>query len=99
MLSYDPDKIPEMDWEAYEEAQRLGLHAIHVICDPKDAQVGEHTGVSFLTFAEFLPRINDVIDLENGTKCVVQRVIFRVTRLSPKLTRLMANVYAVSPSE
>jgi hypothetical protein len=96
MWTYDPDEIPELDPETLGQAKGLGLHPIHVICDEPNSQVGDHTGVSFVAFSEFLPRVGDSIDLEDGTVCEVRRVYHKLAR-NPETNYIMLvpNVFAV----
>jgi hypothetical protein len=96
MKSYDPDGTPEMDEEAFEEADRLGMRPVFVICDEQKAKVGDISGVSFVCFAYFVPRMGERITLEDGTTCQVARVMYKLARTkSRKVIGLTPNVYAV----
>ena len=100
MINYDPDSKPEIDPEAMAEAEQLGLRVIHVICDEAGAKVGDQSGVSFVTFGDFLPRAGDRMQLEDGTVCEVKRVYFKLSRPDgSRLSVLVPNVLAtrISP--
>jgi hypothetical protein len=96
MISYDPDRIPEFDPEATEQAMEWGLHPIQVICDEPGAKVGDPAGVSFFAFARFVPRVGEKITLEDGAVCQVKNVHYKVApHPGTKVRELMANVSAI----
>ena len=72
MKSHDPDKVPELDEEAFAEADRLGLHPVYIICDEPGANAVTpqefHSSASLIS-----PRVGERLDLEDGTKCEVKR--------------------------
>ena len=39
MLNYDPDAKPNMPEELPDQARKLGLHVIHIICDESNARL------------------------------------------------------------
>jgi hypothetical protein len=94
MLNYDPDGTPQMDPTALAEAQSLGLHPIHVICDEPGAKVGDPAGVSFFAFVSFVPRIGERIKLQDGGICEVERVFYKVTPTGKFIT-MFPNVAAI----
>ena len=94
MLNYDPNEKPIVPPEILALAKREGLHPINVICEEPGAKVGDHTGVSFIGFVEFVPRIGDEIQLDDGGYCRVKRVVFKITGDS-ELRMLVPNVAAV----
>jgi hypothetical protein len=77
-INYDPDGAPDLDPAMSREAERLGMHIVHVVCDKPGAKVGGQTGVSFYAIVPFIPRAGDRIGLEDGKVCVVKGVIFGV---------------------
>ena len=96
MLNYDPDGMAEIDPDVMRRATELGYKAVHVICNEPGAKVGDPTGVSFIAFVDFLPRIGDRIKLEDRTVCEVQRVYFGTARSADgKILTLVPNVSAI----
>jgi hypothetical protein len=77
--SYDPDEKPEISQALIDEARKLGMQPVHVICDQEGAKVGESGGVSFWSITPFLPRVGEHIWLSDGGRCTVKSVIWRVT--------------------
>src|SRR5262249_30078170 len=101
-ISYDPSAVPDFDPQATDEATRLGLTPINVVCDEVGRQPGDQGGVSFTAFVSFVPRIGDRIILQDGTMCEVRRVYHKVAK-APGSTffTMVANVAAirVGPAE
>src|SRR4051812_31451166 len=96
VISYDPDKHPELSNDAVKDAESLNMQIVNVICDEPGAKVGDNTGVAFLSITPFVPRIGERIKLEDGTMCEVKMVFHRVSRLpDTKTTALVPTVLAV----
>jgi hypothetical protein len=100
MISYDPDKAPSASPELIDAAKRMGMKIVQVICDEPGAQVGADTGVSFFAAVDFIPRIGDKIDLEDGRSCEVKSVHFKVVTMrgsggKAEFINLFPNVYAM----
>ena len=96
MINYDPNGVPEVDFETFELAEKQGLKPMLIVCDEPGAKVGDVGGVSFVAFSHFVPRVGERIQLEDGKTCQVTRVYHRVTRDADakKLLQLVPNVYA-----
>ena len=96
MISYDPDEAPNIDPEAHERADAAGLHMIHVVCDEPGAKVGDAAGVSFVSYGHFLPREGEIIKLEDGKRCRVRNILYKLGRPGDgKLLMIVPNVMAV----
>jgi hypothetical protein len=96
MLSYDPNKVPELDIAACAEAQEIGLHPINIICDEPNAKEGDNTGVSFIAFVNDIPRIGERIKLEDNKTCEVKRVYYKLAHIPlRKVVVLVPNIYAI----
>jgi ABC-type ATPase involved in cell division len=96
MLSYDPDKTPQIDPVAVAEGRKHGLFPISVICDEPDAKVGDATTVQFIAFVNTVPRTGETIVIEDGSKCIVKDIRHVVVKQeSVKMFTLMPNLYAV----
>ena len=80
MISYDPDKTPNVPPELFEEAEQLGLRIVQVLCDERDAKVGDVTAVSFFALVPFLPHAGDRIELVDGTNCEVKRTYWKLVQ-------------------
>lgn len=74
MTEYDPDKRPVPSEEELACARENGLHLVQIMCDEPEAKVGDHTGMTCIALASFIPRPGDKIDLEDKTTCVVRSV-------------------------
>lgn len=94
MLNYDPDATSQVSPEEFERGLALGFHPINVICDEPDAKYGDHTGVSFIAFGPFVPRVGDQIKIQDGKLCTVTKVCFNVLG-DDKLKTIVPNVCAV----
>ncbi|EDL58259.1 hypothetical protein [Gimesia maris] len=94
MLNYDPDGTPDVNLDALHEAERLGMRPIHVICDEPGAQVGDSGCVSFMAFVHFVPRVGEIIQLEDGTHCRVHKVHYKITNVNGFIS-MMPNVDAL----
>ena len=94
MINYDPEGKPEISDEALRQARTYGMHVFQVWCDePKDKR-NDDTGVNFLTIGPFLPRVGEILTLQDGTDCVVKRAVHKVGKMgnSPALYPI---IYAV----
>ncbi|WP_169975555.1 hypothetical protein [Tautonia rosea] len=98
-INYDPDGVPDVSSEVWDQADRMGLKPIHVICDEPGARVGDPEGVSFIAFGEHLPRTGERIILEDGSRLEVRGVIHKATMGENGMISMVANVvaYRISP--
>ena len=95
-VSKDPDGIPRLDPDEFQEATSYGLHPINVTCDEPGAEVGDGGGVSFAAFVRFLPRVGDRLRIEDGSMCQVVRVYHGLVKLPNTGAYSFAhNVYAI----
>jgi hypothetical protein len=93
MINYDPHARIPLDPTLRADALRQGLHAIHVVCNEPDVKVSDQTGVSFLAFVPFVPRVGENIQLEDGNLCRVEAVWYKAVT-DEGWTTLMPNVFA-----
>ena len=80
-LSYDGDELAEVPAGMREYAIGIGCQVVNVICHSKAE--GPFTGVNYFAIVQFLPRPGDIIDLDDGTRCEVKRVMFKSGRHGP----------------
>ncbi len=92
-VNYDPNGKPEVSADMINLARDLGLQVVNVICDEGGAQVGDHTGVSFIAMTPFLPRPGDRIALEDGRICQTKCAFFKLSRMTGYIG-LVPTVYA-----
>lgn len=78
LINFDPDDTPTVTDEMARLAAERGIHPVHVICDEPNAKVGDAGGVSFMALVSFIPRAGDRIVLEDGRRCEVRRVVYKV---------------------
>lgn len=96
MLNYEPDQKPEMTPRALARAIKLHLTPVNIICNEPDAKVGDSTGVSFIAYVDYVPRIGERIVLQDETTCEVRMVYHKVV-LEPETQMIsaMINIAAV----
>ena len=92
-VNYDPSKKPEITTEMVNLAKKLNLQLVNIICDEEDAQVGDPTGLSFITMTAFLPRPEEQIILENGSVYQVKQIFFQQTQVDRNII-LFPNIYS-----
>jgi hypothetical protein len=92
-INYDPNKKPEITTEMVNLAKKLNLQLVNIICDEKEAQVGDPTGLSFITMTPFLPRPEDQIILESGSTYQVKQIFFSQTKIAENII-FFPNVYS-----
>lgn len=100
VLNYDPGQLPQIDPEQYEEATLLGLMPVNIICSNADGVQDDWNGVNFAAFVAAIPRVGEIIALQNETWCRVMQVIHRVAETGD--TRFLAssaNIIAVKIAE
>lgn len=86
----DPDEA------ALAEGVRQGLHPVQVICDEPGAKVGEPEGRSFLALSAFVPRVGEMVQLEDGSLGRVTGVFYQAVKTpGARVVRLVPTVYAV----
>jgi hypothetical protein len=97
MFSYDPDRVPNIDPAVLRQGLDMGLHPVQIICEEKEnAKPGDQTGVSFIAFVPFVPRIGEDVKLEDGKVCRVRAVYYRVvTNPDSRMITLVPNVVAI----
>jgi hypothetical protein len=94
-ISYDPSKSPDWDPKAMQLARQIGMIPFDVTCNEPDAKPDDHTGVQFNVFAYAVPRIGELITLQDGTVARVTDVIHKVAKPPDgPFTALMAHVIA-----
>ncbi|WP_406693935.1 hypothetical protein V5E97_23125 [Singulisphaera sp. Ch08] len=92
-ISYDPSKTPDLEPGAMEEAVKMGLIPISVICTEEGSD--EFNGVQFDAFVSVVPRIGERLLLEDGTACEVARVYHKVVKpLGSKIIGMYVTVCA-----
>lgn len=104
MISYDSDRAPEGSGQLLELAKVLGQQLVNVICDEPGARVGDAGGVSFLAITPGVPSKGDRIELQDGRRCEVVRVLYKVTSIGgmqgkPEAFALVPNVLAILVEE
>lgn len=97
-INYEPDGVPHIDPVLVERASAKGLHPVHVICYEPGAGPDDPGGVTFIAFTPFAPRGGDKIQLEDGSICAVDRVLYGMARQTDGMVLLVANVLAVRVS-
>lgn len=94
-LSYDPDEVPDIPGEMNEAAIKTGSYIVSVICEPGEHMATDAIGaVQFLALTTSIPRIGEMIQTQDGSYCVVTKVIYRVG-MRTGFPELSANVIAV----
>lgn len=91
MISRNPDEVPEFDPVALRSAAATGYRPILIRCDNPNE---ENEGVTFWSFAYFVPRIGETIILENDSQCRVEDVIFHIKTVDGVAT-MFPYVYAL----
>jgi len=91
--SYEPEEPTRITPELLARAKELNCHIVQIHCDPSDIVQGDPRGISFLSLSGFLPRAGELITLEDGKKCKVNSVSYRVASVGSPM--LLADVYAV----
>jgi len=76
MLNYCPDSMPSVDPRQIQEAANFNLKPVYVICnDPQD----EAAGTTFFAFVQTVPKIGEVLLLQDKKNCLVKGVIHKVS--------------------
>ncbi len=78
-FNYDPEALTPMPEGLMEQAEKEGLRVVHINCDEPGAKREDQVGVGFWTAIVFLPRIGELIELEDGGKFRVVKVTHIVT--------------------
>jgi hypothetical protein len=94
-MNYDPDGTPEITPDLHRLARELRMHIVNVVCDVPGAKVGDPEGVSFAALTPHLPRVGEMIELEDGNICEVREVYHKVVSQDFGCITLFANVGAV----
>jgi hypothetical protein len=96
-ISRNPDDRPQIDPAKDEEARKVGLKRIQLICDtPEDEPDDPETPpVTVIAYSDFIPRKGETIVLQDGKRVLVQDVFYRFFCAGQtQYTALSAIVYA-----
>ena len=74
MIEYGPDKMPEIPSELVQTALALRMQVITVFCTKKELIRDDPGSVSFVAMVSSIPRIGEVLTLEDGRRCLVKLV-------------------------
>lgn len=95
MISYDPDKKPDIPSNLLKYAKENNLHLVPIIClENEDSNEG---CVSFISVSYSMPRIGEKIQLEDNKICKIIDVLHKVGTHDDedmKFTLLVPNVIA-----
>jgi len=98
VINYDPDKTPHLDPKMVQEAKDSGMQLVHVICYPARNEPDEG-GVDFITLSPGIPRIGEIVYLQDGKGCRVENVFWNVALIAPTGSPLLVpNIIAVRTS-
>jgi hypothetical protein len=78
IINYDPDKAPDLPPKMLEEAIRLGMTVVHVMCRKGIGNDPDNPGVTFVALTPGIPRIGEFILLQDGKGCRVENVFWHV---------------------
>lgn len=93
-LNYDADKRTVLSEAMQRAAMESRLAIVHFICAEPNAKVDDPTGVSFFALTPSVPRVGERIELQDGKKCDVRAVLYKVVS-DGEVIQLVANVVAV----
>jgi hypothetical protein len=93
-ISYDPDRVPDIDNRLFDKAKAYGMQIVHIIRDERGAKVGEPTGVSFFAIVPTVPRIGERLHLHDKSVCTVRQIHWSLVTDPDGLMRLVPNLYA-----
>lgn len=100
VISYDPNEPPSPSYEWYEQCRHFGGSPVQVCCYEPTGEFG----VAVFIMAHFVPRIGEIVVLDDGTKCHVDNVC-HVTATIPddegcvESTCLVPNIFATKRSD
>src|SRR5438093_1125855 len=78
MLTSREGELPKIPQELLDLAAEWRMHVINVMCDESETTGDEPTAINFAAIVPFVPRAGDIILLEDGTECQVERSYFKV---------------------
>ncbi len=58
-----------------EEATRLRMHLVNIVCD--DGPEDDAASMSFLAIVSSIPRIGEIVELQDDKRCKVYNVLHR----------------------
>jgi hypothetical protein len=82
VINYDPEKAPDLPPKMLEEAIRLGMTVVHVMCRKAVRNDPDNPGVTFVTLTPGIPRIGEFILLQDGKGCRVEQIFWNAS-ISP----------------
>lgn len=99
VISYEPDKTPQLSQEMIDEAEKMNAKLVAVACE-EGGDPAERTGVSFWALTDFLPRPGDMLRGTEGTIYVVDKIVFRIVEDhrsdgTARSISLVPNIHAV----
>lgn len=101
MLNYEPEKTPTVTLRQIEEAKKQLLQLVHMICVPESEIEKPENPVSFFALVPAIPRIGELVEIQDGKVCLVERIWWRVVKQKTsgdeeeEIVRLVPNVLAI----
>src|SRR5262245_24441460 len=77
MLNYDSAARLQIPERIMETARQLGRQPVHGICDEPGTKADEPGGAATCVLSAFLPRVGDVLNLDDASVCTVTKVVFK----------------------
>ena len=97
MQNCDLDKTATLDPAALREVRDIGLAPLQVICEGAAPRAVSPPASGFITFANFVPRAGEEIELEDGSVVRVTRVLWRQARVGSGRTTALTPVVSAIP--
>ena len=83
-VSYDPEKAPKIPFALAQEAERMGMKIVRVMCSRRNSGPGEPGSVDFFALADFLPRVGEMLVTQDRKPCRVREVLHWVCPVGPQ---------------
>ncbi len=90
-ISHDSNSFPVVSQEMLDVSAKEALRIVFVVCDSGE-QGNPQPGVAFVAMGPFLPRVGELLKLEDRNYCRVHEVAFSVNRLN-KFPALIPTIY------
>jgi hypothetical protein len=98
-ISYDGE-APGIDAALAEQAELSRMHAVQILCWEETAARERGLDVTFWAMMPFLPRVGELIILQDGKPCIVREVQWRLyNHPASGVRQLQPYVLASRPEE
>ena len=99
MIEYGNEKFPDISEDLVRMAVAIGMQVVTVVCVPKGDMAATSNCVTFIALVPSIPRIGEIITLQDKRQCLVKLVDWKVRvghSDSGKANVITLNAYVVA---